>query len=470
MTVFDMFRASLPAPDALHEGLIGNDAMIDGPFGTHRMIYADYVASGRAHRAIEGFVMEQVLPWYANSHTRSSHCGRIITGLRDQARAEILRCTQGGPEHAVVFTGSGATSGINRLVALMGAGTGVTVLVGPYEHHSNILPWRESGAQVETIPECAEGGPDRAALARALEHANGPVICSFSAASNVTGITTDIAQVTALCKAHGAAVIWDFAGGAPYLPIDLSLGMDAVVVSPHKFLGGPGASGVLLLRRDAVMRATPTQPGGGTVVFVNDRSQDYAESLESREEGGTPNVVGDIRAALVFAMKDAAGQDYISARNAALWHKARARLADLAGLKLLGQTGPERLPILSFQILDPGAEPLHPALTTRMLTDYYGIQARGGCGCAGPYVHELLQIDHAQSDRIRAQIKAGNPMARPGFVRLNLCWAAPEAEIDTILDALCDLSRTGPERARAYLCDSARAMYFAQSDPEAAAL
>lgn len=469
MTEFDHFRASLPAPDALHEGLIGNAAVIDGPFGPRRMIYADYVASGRAHRAIEQFVLDKVLPWYANSHTRSSHCGQVITRLRDAARAEILRCTSGGPEHAVIFTGAGATAALNRLVALFGAGPGVTVLVGPYEHHSNLLPWRESGATVIALPEDARGGPDRVALKQALTQADGPVICSFSAASNVTGIVTDVAAVTALCKAHGARMIWDFAGGAPYLPVDLSVGMDAIVVSAHKFIGGPGASGVLLLRRDAVRRAPPTQPGGGTVVFVNDRGQDYSADLESREEAGTPNIIGDIRAALVFALKDAAGQDHITARNAALWRKARARLAALPRVRLLGALAPERLPILSLQFLNADQTPVHPALSTRMLSDYYGVQARGGCGCAGPYVHDLLGISSAQSDAIRAEIRAGNVMARPGFVRLNLCWAAPENEIDAILDAVSDLSRTSEDRAKAYRCDSARAMFFpVENQPGAA--
>lgn len=461
MTPFDMFRASLPLPDALHDGLIGNRSTIQGPFGPRQMIYADYVASGRAHRAIEDFVMEHVLPWYANSHTRSSHCGQVMTKLRDDARKEILRCTNGGSDHAVIFTGSGATAGLNRLVTLFGAGPETTVLVGPYEHHSNILPWRESGAKVIEIPECPNGGPDQAAITHVLDAATGPVICSFSAASNVTGIITDVTALTKLFKSRGARVIWDFAGAAPYLPIDLSVGMDAVVVSPHKFIGGPGASGVLLLRRDAVTRQTPSQPGGGTVVFVNDRIQDYSNSLESREEGGTPNVVGDIRAALVFAMKDAVGQAHIDARNAALWDRARDQLSGLPRLRLLGLLEPARLPILSFQFLDMNGHALHPSLGTRLLSDHYGIQARGGCGCAGPYVHHLLGIGPAESDYIRAEIQSGNPMARPGFVRLNLCWAAPDAEIDAILNAVCELSETANDLAGGYRCDKEQAMYFA---------
>ncbi|MDN5567805.1 MAG: aminotransferase class V-fold PLP-dependent enzyme, partial [Paracoccus sp. (in: a-proteobacteria)] len=168
MDIFDRFRAGLGQADQLHHGIIGGDAVIDGPFGAKRMIYADYVASGRALRQIEQVVMEDVLPWYANSHTEASHCGGVMTRMRRGARVQILDCVGGGTDHAVVFTGSGATAGLNRLVHLLRAGPGVTVITGPYEHHSNILPWRESGATVIELPEGPQGGPDLEALQVAL--------------------------------------------------------------------------------------------------------------------------------------------------------------------------------------------------------------------------------------------------------------------------------------------------------------
>lgn len=216
MSPFDSYLALLGDDplDAVHRGLIGRDAVIAGPFGPRRMIYADYIASGRALRPIEEWVMEHVLPWYANSHTEASHCGGTMTRMRRAARAAIAGCVGAGPEHAVIFTGAGATAGINRLVHLLGAGPGVTVLIGPYEHHSNILPWRESGAEVIEIPEAPAGGPDLDALQAALDAAGGRVIGSFSAASNVTGTLTDVARVTAMLKAAGAAAVWDYAGGA----------------------------------------------------------------------------------------------------------------------------------------------------------------------------------------------------------------------------------------------------------------
>jgi selenocysteine lyase/cysteine desulfurase len=457
MDFFARFRSGLGDPEQLHRGIIGHDAVIEGPFGPRRMIYADYVASGRALRQVETAIMEDVLPWYANSHTEASHCGGMMTRLRRAARAEILRCVNGGPDHAVIFAGSGATAGINRLVHLFGTGPGWTVLIGPYEHHSNILPWRESGARVIELPEAATGGPDMAAL-RAELAKGGSILGAFSAASNVTGTMTDVAMVTALMKGAGAKVVWDYAGGAPYLPIDMGLGMDAVVASAHKFIGGPGASGVLILRRDAVVADRPTQPGGGTVRFVNRDGHDYAQTVESREEGGTPNVLGDIRAAMVFALKDTVGQARIDTIHARWLAKADA-LKDEPNLVLLGNARAQRLPILSFRIRDGRGGFVHQQLATRMLSDLYGVQARGGCACAGPYVHRLLDITPRHSARLRAAILSGAEIEKPGFVRLNLSWAAPEAEIDAILAAIRDLARNATRYLDRYRCDEATAIF-----------
>lgn len=457
MDIFDTFRAGLGQPDQLHHDIIGKDAVIEGPFGPKPLIYADYIASGRALRAVEQTVMEHVLPWYANSHTEASHCGGVMTRMRRAARAQILGCVGGTADYAVVFTGSGATAGLNRLVHLLQAGPQVTVIIGPYEHHSNILPWRESGATVIELPEGPQGGPDMDALTDALAR-SARCIVAMSAASNVTGVVSDVAAITTVVKAAGAAMVWDYAGGAPYLPIDMGLGMDAVVTSPHKFLGGPGASGVMILRRDAVRSDRPSLPGGGTVKFVNDDGHDYATAVEAREEAGTPNVVGDIRAALVFALKDHVGQAWIDDAHRR-WMQKAAGLQNLAGALMLGRDDVTRLPILAFRLRDGAGGFVHQQLATRMLSDLFGVQARGGCACAGPYVHRLLGIGPQESERLRAAILSGSEIDKPGFVRLNLCWAAPEAEIDAILDAITQLAERAPEYLARYQADPATAIF-----------
>ena len=471
----DMFRAALMTDDRLADlraGLIGEGVMIDGPCGAKPLVYADYTASGRALMQVERFVMDHVLPFYANSHTEASFCGGTMTRLRADARATIARLCGAGPDHAVIFCGAGATAGINRLVALLGAddpANPVRVILGPYEHHSNILPWRESGAEVVTIHEAPAGGPDRAALADALATAPGRVICAFSAASNITGIVADVEAITRQVKAAGAAMVWDYAGGGPYLPIHMTPApdapIDAIVTSPHKFTGGPAASGVMILRRDAVRTQTPTWPGGGTVRFVSPASHDYSASLEAREEAGTPDVIGDIRAALAFVVKDVIGAGTITARNHALVAKAEARWRRHPRIDLLGPDLPDRLPILSFRIRDGQGGHIHQQLVTRMLSDHYGIQARGGCACAGPYVHDLLGIDAAASDTLRDAILSGQEVAKPGFTRLNLSVLMTDSKVDFILDSLCDLADRASGLVTLYECDPRRAIFSPKAMP-----
>jgi selenocysteine lyase/cysteine desulfurase len=450
-TPFDHFAAQLSAAtepmETLRDGLIGADQQIDTPHGPRKLIYADYVASGRALRQVESFVLEQVLPFYANTHTDASFCGARMGQLREGARAVVARhCGARDGEHAVIFAGSGATTGLNQLAHMMQVGAGDTVLVGPYEHHSNLLPWRESGAQVIEIPEGALPGPDRAALTQALaEHSlKGRVIVAMSAAANVTGVCTDVAAVTQLVKAYGALMVWDYAGGGPYLPMQMTpakgVEVDALVFSPHKCVGGPGASGVLVVREEVVRAAVPYRPGGGTVAFVNAHQHDYVAPLAQREEGGTPNVVGDIRVALALIVKEVIGAE-MQARNAALTKRAFEVWESSPHVRLLAPKQRERLPILSFVPLDSARARIDHNAFTRALSERYGIQARGGCSCAGPYVHALLEIDDSQSAHIREDILHGPGASKPGFVRLNLSVLMAEETVDFILNAVAELAQ-----------------------------
>ncbi|SOE16571.1 selenocysteine lyase/cysteine desulfurase [Hoeflea halophila] len=473
VNLFDRFRASIRTGDTvarLTDGLIGHHATIDGPLGNKPLIYADYVASGRALRQIEEFVLTELLPFYANSHTEASFVGGMMTRLRRQARDIIRAECHASQDHAVIFTGSGATAGINRLVHLLGLpemvseGKAPVVLIGPYEHHSNILPWRESGAEVIEVPEAETGGPCLPALHRTLASVKGrPVIGAFSAASNVSGIVSDVEEVSRVLKASGATVVWDYAGGAPYLPIDMCPALDAlidaVVLSPHKFVGGPQASGLLILRHDAVRAEKPTIPGGGTVRFVSPTGHDYSRNVEAREEAGTPNVIGDLRAALCLLVKAEIGQDYITSRNRENCRKAMQAWGSHPNIQLLGNLVCERLPIFSFRLGNGKGGYVHQQLVTRLLSDCYGIQARGGCACAGPYVHRVLNIDDNSSEQIRAEILAGRELEKPGFVRLNFSYLATDEEVETILKSVLELADSAGQHEAAYSCDPATAIF-----------
>ncbi|SMC47116.1 aminotransferase class V-fold PLP-dependent enzyme [Primorskyibacter flagellatus] len=478
MSPLDEFRKSLTGPDLvrrIQEGLIGDGITIEGPFGPRPLLYADYVASGRALAQVEDFIRDRVLPYYANSHTQASYCGAFTTRLRESARAEIARLTGAGEDTSVVFTGSGSTAGINRIAGLLdiagitARGGRAVLIVGPYEHHSNLLPWRESGAEVIEISEVSSGGPDMDELTAVLEAAQGADLLagSFSAASNVTGIVTDVDAVTRLLKSYGALALWDYGCAAPYTRMDMCAGTDAakdaIVFSPHKFPGGPGASGVMILRDVIARQFRPTLPGGGTVSFVSPWGHVYSSRLSDREEGGTPNVVGDIRVALALMVKEALGQDWLDKRQAELRARALARWSQNPRLEILGQPDATALPIFSFRVRDGAGGYVHHQLFTRLLSDLYGVQARGGCACAGPYAHRLLGLDQARSDTMQAAIARGEELEKPGWVRLNLSALLSDDKVDAIISAVDKLALDAPDYADQYRADPRTARFTPDS-------
>ncbi|WP_227272324.1 aminotransferase class V-fold PLP-dependent enzyme [Roseobacter weihaiensis] len=475
MRPLDDFKQSLHRSDVvdwIRDGVIGDGAEIEGPFGPRQLIYADYVASGRALDQVEDFVRHKVLPYYANSHTQASFCGAYVTQLRDAARREVARLTGAGAGTSVVFTGSGSTAAINRVVGLLdiagtvARGDRAVVLVGPYEHHSNLLPWRESGAEVVEIDEGVAGGPCLEALKTALRGAEGAqlIVGAFSAASNVTGILTDVDAVTRLLKLYGALAIWDYGCGAPYIPMDMKTGTeaakDAVVFSPHKFPGGPGASGVMIVRDAMVKRSTPTLPGGGTVSFVSPWGHTYSDHITAREEGGTPNVIGDIRVALAMLVKEALGQDWLAERQEHLRQRALAVWSHNPRLDLLGSVNAPRLPIFSFRVRDGQGGYIQHQFFTRLLSDVAGVQARGGCACAGSYAHRLLGLGPDQSENLERAIASGLELEKPGWVRLNLSALMTDDKADQVIAAVDGLAFSAADYHCHYRADPATARFL----------
>lgn len=454
-----------PAPDLLEtirSSVIGNHEVVDGPFGPRPVVYADYTASGRALTFIEDYIRSAVLPLYANTHTESSGTGLQTSRFREEARSIIARGVGATEEHAVLFCGSGSTAAIAKLVGVMGLRIPSNlddrhhlrasiaphdrpvIFIGPYEHHSNELPWRESIGDVVTIDEDADGHLDIEQLRSELvRHADRRLkIGSFSAASNVTGIITDTRAVSALLHDHDALAFWDFAAAAPYVEIDMGSShdgdeyFDAIFVSPHKLIGGPGTPGLLVARRELFDNRVPDVPGGGTVAYVNPTEHDYLPDIEHREEGGTPDIVGSIRAGLVFQLKDAVGASRIREIEHRWVRRAIEAWEENAMLHVLGDHDAERLSIVSFVVRHGDTGYLHHNFVVALLNDLFGVQARGGCSCAGPYGHRLLGIDLEQSHEFEREINRGCEGIKPGWVRLNFNYFIDEETFRYLLDAV----------------------------------
>ena len=475
-------------PAFLRQQIVGVDSTFETPFGERLMVYCDYTASGRCLRFVESY-LQSLQRVYANTHTEDDITGRSMSQLLHEAEDAIKKSVNAGPQGRLIACGTGATGAIDKLQQIIGVTlapatrknlgdmldddvlrvTQPVVFIGPYEHQSNEISWRQSLATTVQVRLDASGHVDLAHLEELLQdprYQNRKRIGSFSAASNVTGMRSDVRKIASLLHKYDSLACFDFAACAPYVAIDMNPepafegddpSIDAIFISPHKFLGGPGSSGVLVFNERIYDRELPPSvSAGGTVDYVGMTDQDFISRIEEREKAGTPGVLQTLKAGLVFQVKDSVGHDVIHDRELEFTNRALRRWGESENIEILGNPDPgSRVGIISFNIKDTKGKYLHHKLLTVLLNDLFGIQSRAGCSCAGPYGHRLLEIDEATSEKYRAAVQQGHCGLKPGWCRVGLHWVMDDAEANYVIDAVLFLARAGHQFLNLYDFDLA---------------
>lgn len=457
--------------EPFRQNIVGYDQHFESPYGLKRIVYADWIASGRLYAPIEERLVHVFGPFVGNTHSESSETGTAMTQAYQHARQIVKRHVHAGPNDCVLISGFGMTAVINKLQRILGLRVPErflsrlhlsdherpVVFLTHMEHHSNHTSWLETVADVEVIPPTEEGRVDVDRLYALLErYRERPLkIGSFTACSNVTGICTPYHRLARIMHEHGGYAFVDFAASAPYVEIDMHPAdplehLDAIFFSPHKFLGGPGGPGITVFDRSLYRNRVPDHPGGGTVSWTNPWGQHhFVEDIEAREDGGTPGFLQTIRAALAIELKEQMQPARMLHREEELLAVAFRELKRIPGLRVLAGHIEDRLGILSFYV-----EGVHYNLLVKLLNDRFGIQVRGGCSCAGTYGHYLLHVDRAQSKYITDHIDSGDLSVKPGWVRLSLHPTMTDAELEFILEALRDTVRHADAWSKEYVYDN----------------
>jgi selenocysteine lyase/cysteine desulfurase len=466
------------------ENIIGINHRFSSPFGEVPIVYADWIASGRLYRPIETKITDTMGPFIGNTHTETSETGTLMTKAYHLAHKKIKKHVNASPDDVIITAGFGMTAVVNKLQRMLGlksCGQGSkqncidednrpVVFITHMEHHSNHTSWFETMSDVVQIPPSSDLLIDLIQLRSLLEkYKDRKVkIGTFTACSNVTGIETPYHQMARLMHEYGGLCFIDFAASAPYVDINMHPSdpmekLDAIFFSPHKFLGGPGSSGVLIFDRNIYKgHRPPDQPGGGTVDWTNPWGEyKYLDDIEAREDGGTPGFLQAIRAALSIELKNKMGTENIRKREKELLDIAFREMDRIPDLYMLADSNRDRLGIISFYLQN-----VHFNLVVKLLNDRYGIQVRGGCACAGTYGHYLLDVSYDKSHQITSLISSGDLSQKPGWIRLSLHPTMTDYELLYIMDAIGQVQKNHKKWSDDYIYNRQTNEFRHQNEPE----
>lgn len=456
--------------EQFRKNIIGINQEFQSPFGNQKIIYTDWTASGRLYRPIEEKMMNVFGPFVANTHTETTISGTAMTMAYHEARKIIKRHVNANDDDVLITDGTGMTGVVNKLQRILGLRiaenlkefTNVPkelrpiVLISHMEHHSNQTSWLETIADVEVIPCDEEGLFCLEKFKTTLEKYKDRSfkIASITSCSNVTGIQTPYHEVAKIMHENNGVCFVDFACSGPYVAIDMHPDderyLDAIFFSPHKFLGGPGTTGVMLFNKNLYKNNVPDCPGGGTVSWTNPWGEHkYIDNIEDREDGGTPGFLQVIKTALAIQLKEEMGVENIQNREHEIVDYVFSRLENIPNIKILANQHKDRLGVISFYIDD-----LHYNLGVKMLNDRFGIQTRGGCSCAGTYGHFLLHVDQETSHDLVCQITSGDLIKKPGWIRMSIHPTTTNEEIEYVCNNIIALAENHKNWASEYNYDA----------------
>ena len=464
--------------EKFRRGIIGRDHFFVSPYGPKKIIYADWIASGRMYLPIEKSFNEKIFPLVANTHTETNFTGTSMTTAYKEARQIIKNHVHANESDVLICTGSGMTGVVNKFQRILGLKIHEKfqsfiktpeeerpiVFITHMEHHSNQTSWNETLADVEIIPPTAEGLVDLEEFKTLLQQFENrkTKIAAVTSCSNVTGIKTPYHEIAQMIHEHGGICFVDFACSAPYIEIDMHPAthpggdLDAIYFSPHKFLGGPGSPGVLIFNQKLYKNAVPDDPGGGTVDYTNPWGESvYHESIEEREDSGTPPFLQTIKCAMAIKVKEQMGVKNILDREKELNAYAFSRFKSIPNIHLFAGNIEDRLGVFSFFV-----ENAHFNLVVKLLNDIHGVQVRGGCSCAGTYGHYLFEISMNKSHEIRQKIVNGDLSQKPGWIRLSVHPTLTNEEIKLIMDAIEDVARNFKTYEQDYYYDPKKNEYY----------